>query len=757
MLPSPSSDPPGHAADAAPHGAAPPLPRPDAAPPAWWQDSRAAVLAHDAACAAEAAGDAGSVGQAHAAAAPPLPGHAHPLGATLMREGVNFSIYARGATQLSLLLYDEAGEAEPARVIALDARCHRSADYWHVQVPGLAAGQIYAWCADGPHDPARGMRFDADRVLLDPYGRAVVLPDGYSRAAAAAPGRDDARAAKSVVTDVRRYDWEGDAPLHRPFAQTVIYEMHVGGFTRHPNSGLAPPQRGTYAGLVARIPYLLELGITAVELLPVFQFDTQDAQPGLANYWGYSPMSFFAPHAGYAMRPWQPLAVLDEFRDMVKALHRAGLEVILDVVYNHTAEGGEGGPTFSWRGLAEGTYYLLDDAGRPASYSGTGNTLNANNAVVRRMILDSLHYWVSVMHVDGFRFDLAAILSRDERGLPSATPPVILDIDSDPVLAGTKLIAEAWDAAGLYQVGCFAGERWKEWNGQFRDDVRAFVRGDPGMVGRLAHRLCGSPDLYGAKQREPAQSINFVTCHDGFTLNDLVSYERKHNDANGEQGRDGSDYNLSWNCGAEGPGGDPVVEALRDRQVRNLLAITVLALGTPMLLMGDEVRRTQHGNNNAYCQDNETSWFDWSAVPRQAALRRFVAGLIALRGLRESVRREHALTLSDVVRRADVQLHGVRLGQPDFSHDSHSLAISAQSLSGGLLMYFVLNAGATALSFELPPLPTQATPARRHWLRVIDTGRAPPDDMPDIDRAEPVQGPLLEVAARSVVMLLAEG
>ncbi len=687
--------------------------------------------------------------------ASPLQGRPDPLGATPQPDGVNFSVYARGAQQLDLLLYAAADDAMPARVITLDARQHRSYHYWHVFVPRLAPGQVYAWRAHGPFDPARGMRFDAGKVLLDPYGRALAMPAHYRRVAPAATASNDATACKSVVVDVSRYDWQGDVPLRRPFAQTVIYEMHVGGFTRHPNSGVAPPRRGTYAGLVEKIPYLLDLGVTAVELLPVFQFDVQDAPPGLGNYWGYAPMSFFAPHAGYATQPDAPLAVLDEFRDMVRSLHRAGLEVILDVVFNHTTENGDGGPTLCWRGLADGTYYMLDTEGNYASYSGTGNTLNANQSIVRRLILDSLHYWVEVMHVDGFRFDLAAILSRDEQGRPLANPPVLWDIESDPVLVGTKLIAEAWDAAGLYQVGRFVGDSWKEWNGQFRDDVRAFVRGDPGMVTRVADRLFGSPDLYGANPREPAQSINFVTCHDGFTLNDLVSYERKHNDANLEGNRDGSDNNLSWNCGVEGDSDDPAVEALRLRQIKNLLAISILSLGTPMLLMGDEVRRTQHGNNNAYCQDNELSWFDWSAVQRHADLRRFVRGLIRIRFIRESVRTDHHLTLAELMTHAQIQLHGVRLDQPDRAHDSHSLAVTAKSLSGDLLMHFALNAYWEPLDFDLPVLPDWAGTAGTGWRRIIDTSRSAPQDLVLPGDAEPVAGATHRVAARSVVMLFA--
>ena len=435
---------------------------------------------------------------------------------------------------MELLLFDRVEEAQPGRVIRLDPRRHRTYHYWHVFVPGLKAGQLYGYRVRGPFEPARGLRFDPDKVLLDPYGQAVAVPPGYSRRAAQRPGENTAVAMKSAVAAPQAYDWQGDAPLQRPFAHTVIYELHVAGFTRHPSSGVAPATRGTYAGLIEKIPYLADLGVTAVELLPVFQFDTQDAPPGRVNYWGYCPVSFFAPHQGYSSRR-DPLGPLDEFRDMVKALHRAGIEVILDVVYNHTAEGNHDGPTLCYRGLANDIYYILEpDRSRYADFTGTGNTLNANHPVMRRLIVDSLRYWVEVMHVDGFRFDLAAILSRDETGQPLANPPILWDIETDPVLAGTKLIAEAWDAAGLYQVGSFVGDSWKEWNGKFRDDVRSFLKGDRGTVGRVAARLFGSPDLYGHEERGAEQSINFVTCHDGFTLNDLVSYNQKHNEANGE-------------------------------------------------------------------------------------------------------------------------------------------------------------------------------------------------------------------------------
>ncbi len=684
------------------------------------------------------------------ASATPEPGSAYPLGARPIDGGVHFSIYSAHAQAAELLLYDQADSDAPSRVIPLADDIHHTWAYWHVFVPRLKPGQVYGWRMEGPLDPMRGHRFDADKVLLDPYGRAIAIPRAYSRAAACAPGRNDAVALKSVVADDQAYDWEGDLPLRRPFAQTVIYEAHVRGFTRHASSRVSHHRRGTYAGLVEKIPYLVDLGVTAVELMPVFQFDAHDAPPGLVNYWGYAPLSFFVPHAAYASRR-QPLAVIDEFRDMVKALHRAGLEVILDVVYNHTTEGDEHGPCLSLRGLDNATYYMLDDAGRYANYTGCGNTLNSNQAVVRRLIIDSLRYWVQVMHVDGFRFDLAAILSRDEEGRPLVRPPVLWDIDSDPALAGTKLIAEAWDAAGLYEVGSFAGDHWKEWNGRFRDDVRSFVRGDLDTVPAVADRLLGSPALYAASQREPAQSINFITSHDGFTLDDLVSYDRKHNQANGEGSRDGSDDNRSWNCGAEGPTDDAAVLALRTRQIKNLLAINVLALGTPMLLMGDEMRRSQGGNNNPYCQDNETSWLDWTLLARHAEIHRFVQGLIRIRNLRESVREDHHLTLTELTARVRAQLHGVQLAAPDLRAISHSVAVTATNLSGDLLMYFALNAYWEALDFELPPLPDGASP----WRRIIDTAEPSPRDLVEFADAEVASGTTLRVEARSVVALFA--
>jgi isoamylase len=679
------------------------------------------------------------------------PGSAFPLGATVGPEGVNFSVYSKNAAGVELLLFDRADDARPARVISLELNKNRTYFYWHVFVPGLPCGQIYGYRVSGPYDPEKGLRFDGQKVLLDPYGKALVAPPNYSRLAAGLPGDNTATAMKSVVADLSLYDWEEDAPLRRPFSNTIIYELHVRGFTRHPSSGVPADKRGSYAGLIEKIPYLQDLGITAVELLPVFQFDEQDAPPGFKNYWGYSPVSFFAPHGGYCSCR-DPLGPLDEFRDMVKALHRSGIEVILDVVFNHTTEGHEYGPTLCYRGFENRAYYILEAAtGRYADYSGCGNTLNSGNSIVRRMIIDSLHHWVKEMHVDGFRFDLAAILSRDETGQPLANPPVLWDIESDPVLAGTKLIAEAWDAAGLYQVGSFVGESWKEWNGKFRDDVRGFIKGNRGAVSGMASRLLGSPDLYGGQEREPEQSINFITCHDGFTLNDLVSYNTKHNEANGEENRDGSDDNLSWNYGVEGPTDHPEIERLRNRQVKNLLTVTLLALGAPMLLMGDEVRRTQGGNNNAYCQDNEISWFEWDRLAKHGDVHRFVKNLIAARLRTDTFIPSQELTLSQILRQARIQWHGVKLSRPDWSPDSHSLAFSAWSRRGRLLTHMMLNAYWEPLPFELPPVQNLQGKA---WHRWIDTALDPPEDIGTWAHAPAVPGSTYPVQPRSIVVLM---
>jgi isoamylase len=679
-------------------------------------------------------------------------GRSFPLGATLCDGGANFSVFSKHSTGVELCLFDRVDDAEPARVIALDPHIHRTYYYWHAFIPGIAHGQLYAYRAHGPYDPANGLRFDASKALLDPYGKCVVRPIGYRREAACQPGDNAAAALKSVVIDLGLYDWEGDARPRRPFERTVIYEMHVGRFTRHPNSGVAAPERGTYTGLIRKIPYLQELGVTAAELLPVFAFDEQDAPAGLVNDWGYQPVSFFAPHPGYSSRQ-TPTEVLDDFRDMVKALHRAGIEVILDVVFNHTTEGGSNGPTLCFRGLANPTYYILNsDKATYADYSGCGNTLNANEPVVRRMIIDSLRHWVREMHVDGFRFDLAAILSRDEQGRPMPSPPLIWDIETDPVLANVKLIAEAWDAGGLYEVGSFVGDAWKEWNGKFRDDVRSFLKSDNGIVRALAYRLTGSPDIYAWEGREPEQSVNFVTCHDGFTLNDLVSYNAKHNEANGQQNRDGSDNNLSWNCGFEGPSEEPEIERLRTRQVKNFLALTLLSVGTPMLLAGDEVRSSQRGNNNAYCRDGELFSFDWALVEKYAEVYRFTKQLIKFRLSRTLPAERFDMTLQELLCTQPIKWHGVKLNFPDWGENSHTIAATSGLLWDQLLLHVMINAYWESLEFELPPL----SEAYQPWRRCIDTSLAPPEDVCPLEDGPIVPFVTYRVQPRSLVILFAK-
>lgn len=650
-----------------------------------------------------------------------LPGQAAPLGATVYPDGVNFSLYSFNATAVELLLFDSPEASIPARIIVLNPEENHTVYYWHVFVKGLKAGQLYAYRVFGPFRPELGLRFDGSKVLIDPYTRAVMYNGNYDREAARRPGDNGLQAMKSVVVDNSTYDWEGDTPIKGQFSNLIIYEMHVRGFTYHPSSGVAPHKRGTYAGLIEKIPYLKELGVTAVELMPVQQFDPQDAPPPMPNYWGYQPIAFFAPHRDFSSRR-DVLGPVDEFRDMVKALHRAGISVILDVVFNHTAEGNHIGPTLSFRGIDNPTYYMLEpDRQYYANYSGTGNTFNGNQTVVRRLIIECLRYWVQEMHIDGFRFDLASVLSRDEDGRILEDPPILWEIETDPVLAHTKIIAEAWDAAGLYQVGTFIGNRWAEWNGKYRDDVRRFVRSDAGLVSSLSSYISGSPNIYTQSGRDPHRSINFITAHDGFTLNDLVSYNEKHNEANGEANRDGANANFSWNCGIEGPSTDPAVEALRERQIRNLLTILMTSQGTPMLVMGDEVRRTQLGNNNAYCQDNAISWFDWSLVEQHAGLLRFVQELLAFHQEHQVFRARQFWTEPGG---PEISWHGVHLGQPDWSHYSHSLAYELTYPAADEHLHVMLNAFWEPLCFDM-----LYAPQGKHWLRIVDTSLPAPHDI----------------------------
>ncbi|MBI2825111.1 MAG: glycogen debranching protein GlgX [Planctomycetia bacterium] len=562
--------------------------------------------------------------------------HPLPYGAIPLDGGVQFVVFSRSATAVRLLLYDNVADAEPTEIVRYDPESDRWGDMWSVFVPGIGPGQLYHFQADGPYEPQRGHRFNGRARLIDPYARALVgnfLP--------AADGV--VRPPKCVVVD-DTFDWQGDRHLRRNLAETVIYEMHVGGFTRSRTSGAAHP--GTYLGVIEKIPYLKSLGVTAVELMPVHEFPINNCFGGTderPNYWGYDPLAFFSPHRGYAVGT-EPGAQVAEFKEMVRALHSAGIEVILDVVFNHTAEGNELGPTLSFKGLENRVYYMLDNGGsRYRNYSGCGNTVNGNHPIVRELIFLCLRHWVLNYHVDGFRFDLASILSRDRNGELLPNPPLVETIAEDPLLADTKIIAEAWDAAGAYQVGSFANLRWAEWNGRYRDDARRFWRGEPGTLGALATRLAGSSDLYQHSGRRPYHSINFITSHDGFTLNDLVTYAHKHNEANGEQNRDGENLNHGDNYGVEGPTNRRAVTKIRGRQIRNFLSTLFLSQGVPMLLFGDECRRTQQGNNNAYCQNNDISWFDWELVEKHVDLERFTKALIAFRKRHPAVRRSSFL------------------------------------------------------------------------------------------------------------------
>jgi glycogen operon protein len=671
-------------------------------------------------------------------------GSPSPLGSSVQRDGVNFAIFSRHADSMSLVLFD-AARPEPEAEIPLDRRFHRTGDIWHVLVGGLGAGAEYGWRADGPSDPLT--RFDPRRVLVDPYAKAL-------RPLESRPARPGApRSWRSIVIE-DGFDWEDDRPLNRHLADTVIYELHVRGFTRDASSGSTHP--GTYRGLIEKIPYLKELGVTAVELMPVAEFDEFDnarvnpltGKP-LTNFWGYHPINFFAVKGSYAAA-LRPIEKVYEFKSMVKACHQAGIEVILDVVFNHTGEGDDRGPTLSFRGLDNAAYYILDPrSGAYLNYTGCGNTVNCNHPIVRDMILDALRYWVTEMHVDGFRFDLASVLGRDGDGSVLSNPPVLERITMDPILANTKLIAEAWDAAGLYQLGSFCSSgRWAEWNGRFRDDVRRFVRGEPGMVPSLATRLAGSSDLFQPSGRAPFHSINFIACHDGLTLLDLTSYDRKHNEANGEGSADGLDENFGWNCGVEGPTDSPEVNALRRRQQKNFAALLFLSQGVPMLLAGDELGRTQLGNNNAYCHDDELAWIDWRLLEKNADLFRFFRLLTRFRRKYAMLRRRSFF--DDNGHLSDVLWHGIRAGAPDWSHESRQLAIFLRGGGGEPDLYVMANSQWDGHTFELPP----PSPGRS-WHRFIDTVLQPPNDIREEGHEPLVKDPTrYRLAPRTVVVLV---
>jgi glycogen operon protein len=675
-------------------------------------------------------------------------GRSLPLGASALADGVNFALLCRHGTAVFLVLYSLDGK-EPLAEIALHPKRNRTGDHWHVQVGGLPKTFSYGWRVDGPEGP--GNCYDPNVVLLDPA--ATALTNGARWGQSREP--DPHQTARRSVFLRRPFNWQEDAPLLTPLEDSIVYELHVRGFTCHPSSFTAHP--GTFAGLMEKIPYLKSLGITAVELLPIHEFDETDCpftnprtgEPN-RNFWGYNSIAFAAPKASYAASGTEHGQVT-EFREMVQAFHAAGIEVILDVVFNHTGEGDQRGRTYSFRGLDNQLYYMIDSEGHYLNFSGCGNTVNCNHPVVRQLLMNCLRFWVADMHVDGLRFDLASVLGRDYQGHVLVEPPVVELIAEDGVLTDTKLIAEPWDAAGLYQVGRFPfGRRWSEWNGQYRDAVRRFWRGENGVAGELATRLSGSADLYEESGRQPRHSLNFVTCHDGFTLWDLVSYNHKHNEANGEANRDGCNENYSWNCGTEGPTDNPTVLGLRRRQVRNLMVTLFLSQGVPMLLAGDEFLRTQGGNNNAWCQDNDTSWVDWSLAVKNADFLRFVRELIALRKHHPALRRRRFF------REGDVVWHGTEPNKPDFGWSSRTLAFALDGRHTGREpdrdFYVAFNAWRETLPFTIPP-----GPQGRPWRRVIDTALAPP-----LDIVGPLEGPVVPagspypVAAYSAVVLIGE-
>jgi isoamylase len=695
-------------------------------------------------------------------------GHPLPLGVHLIPGGVRLSVFSRHASGVSLLIYASANDNSPCREVALDPVKNRTGDIWHVELEGVGAGLLYNWRVDGPWEPASGHRFNPRIALMDPYAQAVAGEYHWELGQSLNGSRqrlpENMLPPKCLVVD-NSFDWGDDRRPKTALEDSVIYEMHVGGFTRHASSGTDSP--GTFLGMMEKIDYLKNLGITAVELLPVHEFNEHElirrnplSGEKLKNYWGYSPVLFFAPNKEYAVGDQLSGAAVREFKTMVKAMHEAGIEVILDVVFNHSAEGNETGPTLNFRGLDNSIYYILDekDNSRYKNYSGCGNTLNCNHPVVRGFIRNCLRYWVVEMHVDGFRFDLASILGRDSRGEMLVNPPLLESIAEDPILRHVKIIAEAWDAAGAYQVGSFPGKRWSEWNGRFRDDVRRFWRGERHGRNGLASRITGSSDIYSSSGKLPRNSINFLTSHDGFTLNDLVSYLNKHNEANGEANRDGDNNNLSVNFGVEGAADSPEVARLRARQIRSLMATLLLSQGVPMILAGDEFCRSQGGNNNAYCQDNEISWLDWGLAEKNMHLVEFTSRLIALRKAHPVFRRNSFFTGRDSISagRMDIQWYEAAGTVVRWSDSRPCLACrlngSAAETGAGSDdwdFYMMFNSGRQTHRFHLPE-PGQG----RRWRAVLDT--ADEKKLPELTECEPLTANgLYEVKGHACSLLAA--
>ena len=705
-------------------------------------------------------------------------GKALPLGASITNDGVNFAIFSRNAAAVTLILFESSQPDSPWIEIPLDKRGNKTGNIWHCFIKGLKAGACYLYRADGKYQPEKGLRFNPHKTLLDPYAKALTDVSNWDYATCAGydlekPGRDltysyvddIASQPRCIVID-DAFDWQGDTPLNYPLRFSVIYETHVKGLTAHPESGVKYP--GTYRGVIEKIPFFKDLGITSLEFLPVQEFNENEiprhnpcTEKKLTNYWGYSTVSFFAPKGSYSLDK-TPGAQVQEFKEMVRELHKAGIEVILDIVFNHTAEGNEQGPTFSFRGLDNSIYYILNENPRYyQNYSGCGNTVNCNHPVVRTFIMDCLRYWVTEMHVDGFRFDLGSILGRDQHGRIMENPPTLEQIAEDPVLNSTKIIAEAWDAGGAYQVGWFPGGRWAEWNDKFRDNVRRYWRGDPRETRWFATRLAGSSDLYLRDGRKPFHSINFVTSHDGFTMKDLVSYNKKHNLDNGENNWDGSDNNLSYNYGIEGPASDPLINTLRERQIKNFIATMMVSLGTPMLLGGDEFGRTQNGNNNAYCQDNEISWYDWTLLEKNKNLYRFTKEMIAFRLRHPGFMRPEFFTGrgGNYKGTPDISWFDEKGAAPDWNSIGYFLAMRLIGSKAETLadrddndFFIMFNSGVEMQAFTVIEPPN-----KKEWFRAVDTGLQSPNDILTHGNEKPI--PLQHkypVKARSMVILISK-
>ena len=684
-------------------------------------------------------------------------GRPQPFGATIVPGGVNFSIFSSHATSCSLVLFKKHAKAPLVEIPFPDE--FRIGNVYCMVVFDLDYENLeYGYRMDGPNNFQQGHWFDPSKILLDPYAKIIGGRDTWG----VIPDWEDIYHHRGKIA-FDDFDWGNDRPLEIPPEDQIIYEMHVRSFTRHESSGIKETHRGTFAGIRDKIPYLKELGVNAVELMPVYEFDEfENSRPNpqtgetLYNYWGYSTVGFFSPKAGYAATGKFGMQV-DELKTLVKELHKNGIEVILDVVFNHTAEGNERGPTISFRGIDNKTYYMMTPEGYYFNFSGCGNTINCNNPIVRNIVLDCLRYWAAEYHIDGFRFDLASILGRDPLGYPLANPPLLESLAFDPILAKCKLIAEAWDAGGLYQVGSFpAYGRWAEWNGKYRDGIRKFLKGD-GTVGQIAQCLQGSPDLYAWAGRAPATSINFITAHDGFTLMDLVSYNHKHNEANGENNNDGSNDNDSWNCGWEGETDDAAINALRRRQIKNAIAMLMISQGVPMLLMGDEVGRTQNGNNNTYCHDNELSWLDWHLQAKNSDILEFVKHCIAFRQSHPVLRNPNHFRNQDYMGSgyADITWHGTKAWNADWSDANQAIAfmLCGKHAKGGTVednyIYAAMNMHWQTQWFELPSLP----PSLR-WHVFANTGAILPSSY--LPGTEPVlddQSGLL-VGDRSVVILV---